>query len=172
MVEAYKQPIAWVNVAARVSGILGRENVRFIWVGDGALRDAAEHHAHSFSSLADISFVGSRSDVGNYYKSSHLYFQYSSIENMSLAVIDALRHGLPSVVTDVGGLPEIIEDGVTGRVISPTSEEEAALAITSILSGDAVLQHLELEAKIKYRKQFSVSQWEREILKIHADEGS
>lgn len=166
-VESYKQPMKWVNVAARVSQMLGRENVRFVWVGDGTFLGAAQRYAQSLSAIADIEFVGSHSNPDGYYRSSHLYFQYSSIENMSLAVIDALRHGLPSVVTDVGGLPEIIQDATTGLVIAPLDDEAAALAIASIFLGDRDLQLWGINAKRHYRLQFSQSLWEDKMVKIH-----
>jgi len=168
MVEDYKQPLQWVRVAVEVSQILGRDNVRFVWVGDGTQLDAARRSAESFASLAHIEFVGSRLSAQDYYESSHLYFQYSSIENMSLAVIDALRHGLPCVVTETGGLPEIVDNAVTGRVISPLDESVAAEEIASILCGEKQLSSWAQDAKLRYKLKFSQSRWEEDLLAIHS----
>lgn len=168
MVELYKQPIQWVNVAVRVSEMLGRENVRFVWVGDGSMLEAAQQQAESFAHLANIEFVGSTSNPEDYYRSSHLYFQFSSIDNMSIAVIDALRHGLPSVVTEVGGLTEIIDDGVTGRVIPPLDNEAAATAIVSVFKDGKDPGSWQLDARNRYTLKFAQNEWDDRLLAIHA----
>jgi len=59
-----------------------------------------------------------------------MYLQVSSTENMSLSVIDALRHGVPAVVTDVGGLPEIVEHGKSGLVVPSAPSEVIAESVT------------------------------------------
>jgi glycosyltransferase involved in cell wall biosynthesis len=170
MVELYKQPIQWVNVAVRVSEMLGRENVRFVWVGDGTLLEEARRYAESFNSVASANFVGSIQDPEDYYRSSHLYLQYSSIENMSLAVIDALRHGIPSVVADVGGLAEIIQNGITGIIVPPSNEEAAATAIESVLRGCTDSTSWQIQTQQQYRLKFSQAQWDEMIMRIHVNE--
>ena len=168
MVEDYKQPLQWIEVATQVSHRMGRDHVRFVWIGDGSLLNEARVAAASVSDFADIRFLGRIASPESFYRSSHLYFQFSTIENMSIAVIDALRHGLPAVVTNVGALPEIVSDGQQGYVVSGSDENEAVEAIQTLLIDDAKWSHLSANAKRRYRTDFSQERWDLAMMRLHS----
>ena len=167
LVEEYKRPIEWIALAVDVSARVPRDEVRFLWLGEGSLLESARQAADSVSQLADISFPGVSSDPSSAYEDCRVYLQYSSIENMSLAVIDALRHGIPSVVTQVGGLPEIVQDGVNGFVVDPSRPAEAARAVERLLTDTTLWHRLSEGAQRTYAERHSWSRWKSAMIAVH-----
>jgi len=167
MVEHYKQPLQWIEIATQVSQQIGRDRVRFVWLGDGSLLETARRAAASVSHLADIRFPGRLESLESFYSTSHIYFQYSTIENMSIAVIDALRHGLPSVVTNVGALPEIVSDNLQGLLVSSSVKQEAISALQELIESSARRSELSISAKRRYFVKFRQELWDNAMLPLH-----
>ena len=167
MVEEYKQPLEWIEVARLVSRDIGRENIRFLWLGDGSLLEESQEAARQISDEANISFPGAVQGVDSFYADSHLYFQFSTIENMSLAVLDALRRGLPAVVTDVGGLPEIIQGPSDGLLVPASDVEAAAFAIKSLLKDEMLWRRISANGLTRYRCAYSPELWDEAMLGVH-----
>jgi len=167
MVEEYKQPLEWIEVARIVSRDIGRENIRFLWLGDGSLLEESQEAARQTSDEANISFPGAVEGIDSFYSNSHLYFQFSTIENMSLAVLDALRLGLPTVVTEVGGLPEIIQGHSDGLLVPPSNVESAALAIKSLLQDEVLWRRTSANGLARYNSAYSPQRWDEAMLDVH-----
>jgi glycosyltransferase involved in cell wall biosynthesis len=167
LLEEYKRPLEWVDVAVEVSRRLTREAVRFVWLGEGSMLERARQAARDVADVADITFPGVSDDPGPAYHSSRLYLQLSSIENMSLSVLDAQRHGLPCVVTSAGGLPEIVQDGVNGRVVPIGETALAADAICELLTDPSTWLAYSAGAQRTYAQRHSEECWTRELLAIH-----
>jgi glycosyltransferase involved in cell wall biosynthesis len=72
----------------------------------------------------DVFFFGKRDDIPYLLTISDIYVLPSLLENQPLSVIEAQLAGKPVIVSDAGGLPEIVENGVTG-IVSPAGDEEA-----------------------------------------------
>ena len=117
--------------------------------------------------IEQVSFPGWRSDLASDYESARVYLQMSSIESLGLSAVDALRHGLPSVVTDAGGLPEVVIDGVNGFVVPVGDVAAASEAVDELLSDDALWVRQSHAAQEIYDERFSPRQWDREMLEAH-----
>ena len=130
--EPYKNPELRLEVAMEVTTKLGRENVRFMWLGEGSLLSEFQRRQQVTGEYVDAQFIGHVENVAPYYQSADLYLQLSTTENMSLSIIDALRHGVPAVVTDVGGLPEIVEHGRGGAIVPLGSPELIVASVVRI----------------------------------------
>jgi glycosyltransferase involved in cell wall biosynthesis len=165
--EAYKNPFAWIEMAVSVAESLPRGFVRFTWVGSGSLLDECRRRALVLSDSVEIEFVGLSSSAQRYYERSDVYVQLSSVENLSLAVLDALRIGMPCVVTDVGGLPEIVDHGVNGFVVSNRPGESAPDLLTRLLNDPQLRIDMGRQASEKYMNVFSPEMWDREMVRLH-----
>src|SRR5450830_685249 len=113
----YKNPLLWIKVAEIVSKSVGEKNVEFIWSGDGELSSECQKMAKSLN-LNNIIFSGYQKDIENIIRSCDIYFQPSTVESFGLCVLDAMRLKKPCVVSDAGGLPEIVDDNKTGFIIN------------------------------------------------------
>ena len=122
--------------------------VRFIVIGDGALRQSLESQKQELGLDADVIFVGSRTDPEYFYPALDVVALTSKNEGTPLTLIEAMANERPVVATSVGGvvdlLGEVIEDGpykVCKRGISvPPGDEEAFVAALSRIIRDRSLR--------------------------------
>ena len=94
-------------------------DVRFFIIGGGKLINKLKTLADSLKLNNRLIFTGFREDVGAFYKLADLFVMSSIEEGLGTSVLDALAIDKPVVATSAGGIPEIIKDGVTGRLVSP-----------------------------------------------------
>jgi glycosyltransferase involved in cell wall biosynthesis len=76
-----------------------------------------------------------RSEIAKELRCSHVYASGSEQEGFSVALLEALASGTPAVVTDVGGVREVIAEGITGFVLRGRSVSEMAIAIKAARLG-------------------------------------
>jgi glycosyltransferase involved in cell wall biosynthesis len=81
-----------------------------------------------------VPFAKDAATVAMYYKAADLYLHPAVAENFPLAVLEAMSCGLPVVASDAGGIPEIVVDGVTGRLFPNRDAVALAEAAVAILS--------------------------------------
>ncbi|MCK4374973.1 MAG: glycosyltransferase, partial [Candidatus Brocadiae bacterium] len=87
-----------------------------VLAGDGPERRAYKRQAEGLGIAHSVHFLGNRSDVAAIYPLLDIYVQASHTEGISLTMLEAASCALPIVATNVGGNPEIVVDGKTGRL--------------------------------------------------------
>jgi glycosyltransferase involved in cell wall biosynthesis len=92
---------------------------RFVVVGDGQLRESLESLAVGWGLAQRVSFLGWRKDMAAVYAALDLLALTSLNEGTPVAVMEAMAAGIPVVATAVGGVPDTIRDGETGRLLPP-----------------------------------------------------
>ena len=142
----------FLKVAARLKQIdpaCRRQGaIRFIIIGDGALRESLERQKQALGLDADVIFVGGRKDPEYFYPALDVVALTSRNEGTPLTLIEAMANARPVVATSVGGvvdlLGEVVEDGpyqVCRRGISvPAGDEEAFVAALSRIIRDRSLR--------------------------------
>ena len=108
-------------------------DTRFFIIGQGALMDELKTAAAELGLKKELVLTGFREDVADFYRIAELFVMSSVKEGLGTAVLDALASGIPVVATRTGGLPEIIRDGETGRLVAPASPEALADGIVDML---------------------------------------
>lgn len=166
-VENYKDPYTWIRAAEYVRRERPRLGATFLWAGEGTQLVAARQAAERSSVSDAIRFIGHAHDVHGLYERASVYVQPSQVENMSLSVLDAQRMGVPSVVTDVGGLPEIITDRVTGRVVPPSQPQALGRAIVDLLDDPGQATAYARAGQEHYAVHFSPHVWREKMLALH-----
>ncbi|MEE8574292.1 MAG: glycosyltransferase [Thermodesulfobacteriota bacterium] len=99
--------------------------LKAIVAGDGPLKDEITTEANSLGLARDVIFLGARRDVPRLLKAMDIYLMPSLWEGHPIALLEAMASGLPVVAARVGGVPNVITDGVDGILIDP--EDTAAL---------------------------------------------
>ncbi len=107
---------------------------RFLVVGDGELRVGLEDRARALGLDGRIYFLGWRGDLPGLYADLDLVALTSANEGLPVSLIEAMAAGLPVVATRVGGVPDLVEDGVTGLLVPPKDPGALAEAMVRLLS--------------------------------------
>ncbi len=118
--------------------ILKKRKVTFIFAGSVDSKNLIERAQKNKDFRENSKFLGGidHNDLMDFYKDSSLVVMPSIYpEAFGRVALEALAVGIPVVVSDFGGLPEIIDDRITGRVINPTAENLAG-AIIDILDNE------------------------------------
>jgi glycosyltransferase involved in cell wall biosynthesis len=140
-----KAPLDFVRMAARVASRV--PSVRFVMVGDGALRPAVEALAHSLGIDNLLVCAGWRDDVDQILAAARVVTLTSRHEGLPRALVEARASGVPVVATAVDGTPEIVADGVTGFLVQPGDIEGLADAVGRLLTDDSVHRRLSLASR-------------------------
>jgi glycosyltransferase involved in cell wall biosynthesis len=102
-------------------------------IGDGPDRDDAEKEAGELKVEDSVRFLGRLGNVANLLQASDLFLLPSQSESFGLAALEALACGVPVVSTRAGGIPELVEDGVSGILEPPGSVEAMARRAVELL---------------------------------------
>lgn len=130
--------------------------VRFFIVGKGELLAELRALAVSLGITRELIFTGFRGDVGSFYKIADLFVMSSVQEGLGTAALDALAAGIPVVAASSGGIPEIIRNGETGRLVAPSNPEALARGIIDMLSHPEQAGRMAARGKAMAAEQFSI----------------
>lgn len=161
----YKNPLLWIEEAAHALEQL--PTLRFVWVGPGPLLEQCRHRVRLLGLQEKVVFTDASTDLHKHYQSCDIYLQPSKIESLGLSVLDAMRYGKPAVVTNVGGLPELVRNGETGWVVDPADEKELTRCIVNLAKDPGERGRMGRNAQAIYASRFSPDQWNREMRAIH-----
>jgi N-acetyl-alpha-D-glucosaminyl L-malate synthase BshA len=133
------RPVKRVDVALEVFRLIRRSvRARLILVGDGPDRAGLEQHVVDEGLTDAVSFAGEQQNLVPWLSVADLFLLPSAQESFGLAALEAMACEVPVVASNVGGLPEIIEDGVTGFVCPPDAVDTMAERGVSLLSDPAL----------------------------------
>jgi L-malate glycosyltransferase len=129
------RPVKRVDVALDVFRLI-RQTVRarFALVGDGPVRADIERRVAEYQLGEDVVFVGEQQDLVPWLSIADLFLLPSAQESFGLAALEAMACEVPVVASEVGGLPEIIENGITGFVCPPDAVPMMAERGTALLA--------------------------------------
>ncbi len=116
-----------------VEGLKDGDRVFFLMVGDGPLRGDMERRSRDLGVSENFIFLGFRRDVARLLSGADLMVMPSLNEGLGMSMVEAMALSLPVVGTEVGGIPEVVEDGVTGLLVPPNDSGELARACIEVL---------------------------------------
>lgn len=125
---------------------------KLLFVGDGPERPVAEDLSRRLGICDDVRFVGKQEQMEDILAIADLFLLTSEYESFGLAALEAMAAGVPVVTTNAGGLPEVIEEGVTGYMGNVGDVDTMAGRAISILSDDDTLQQFKKGASAHARR--------------------
>ncbi len=139
-----KRVLDVVEAFARVAAALP---ARLMLIGDGPDRSAAEHLAVRLGVVDRIDFLGKQDNVNELLPLADLMLMPSEMESFGLAALEAMACGVPSIATRVGGVAELIEDGVNGLLFPVGDTQAMATAAIALLNDEARLAAMAAAAR-------------------------
>jgi glycosyltransferase involved in cell wall biosynthesis len=125
-------------------------------VGDGVERARIEGLRDSLRLGSQVHLFGASDDVRSRLDLADVFVMASVSEGISLTILEAMAAGLPTVVTAVGGNPEIVVDGVTGRLVPPRDPPALAAAVSEVLADAGRAAAMGAAARLRIREHFDV----------------
>ena len=140
-------------------------DVDLLLAGDGPLRPAAEEQAKTLGITERVKFLGVRNDVPDLLRVADVFTLTSISEAASLTLMEAMASGLPVVVTNVGGNPEIVRDGLEGLLVPRGDSSAAATAFRRLFDDPTLAAKLGAAARERafqrYRLENTVDAYAR-----------
>jgi glycosyltransferase involved in cell wall biosynthesis len=130
---------------------------RLTLVGDGPERQHLERLAERLCVASSVEFKGFSDDVPGLLAANDLFVLSSLHEGISVAILEAMRAGLPVVATRVGGVPETVIDGVTGRLVEPDDATAMADVMARMLDCTANMQAMGAAGRAVQQRRFSLA---------------
>lgn len=132
-----------------------RPDARFLWVGAGSELEPMRRRVREAGLEAAIDLPGETDDVLPHLHRSHLFVLPSHQEGMPGSVLEAMAVRLPVIATRVGGLPEIVEDGITGHLVPPRDPAALARVILEMLEDSPRCQAMGEAGRRRVERHFS-----------------
>ena len=126
-------------------------------VGDGPDRERLEQLSHDLGIARASYFVGYQSDVAGYYRLFDVFVLPSVNEGTPVSAIEALASGTPVVANRVGGVPDVVSDGVDGFLVEPGDVEGAADRLAELASDPELSARLGESGRREMFERYSVS---------------
>jgi glycosyltransferase involved in cell wall biosynthesis len=113
-------------------------DVRTFIVGEGGLRGALEQQARDLGLESRVAFTGFRTDALEFIRLADVFVMSSHLEGLGTSIMDAHALGAAVVATRTGGIPELVEDEVTGLLVPPRRPDLLAGALDRMLEDEAL----------------------------------
>jgi len=142
-------------------------NVRFVIIGDGEDRQSLERMIAHFGLQDSILLPGYRPDIPRVLGGFDIFVLPSSYEGLSIALMEAMAAGLPSIVTDVGGNAEAVVHAETGFVLLPGDEEGFTSSLETLLRNPDLRQSMGRAARERVVKLFDAERLTQEYVGLY-----
>lgn len=164
-----------IDLFGAMPAVLARvPNVRFIIAGaDNSLSDGFQARygmdyptyfgKHYAAVSPAVTFLGivSEEKLNALYQACDLFVAPSLYESFGLIYLEAMNYAKPVIGCQVGGIPEVVEQGVTGRLVEPAAPQALAEAIVELLSSPALLRDMGLAGRRRLLDRFTHVQMAR-----------
>lgn len=141
-----------VLVALRRHGV----DAALLLVGDGDDRPRLEQLAHELGVARSCLFLGYQEDVAPFYAISDAVVLTSANEGTPVTIIEALAAGRPVVATAVGGVADVVDDGVTGFLVDPGDTDAMADRLARLASDPELAASLGAEGSRRMTERYAV----------------
>jgi glycosyltransferase involved in cell wall biosynthesis len=144
-----------------------RPDTLFVIVGDGPQDEALKDLSIALGIASHVRFTGLRSDVERIMGMSDIVAVPSVWQEAAALVnTEAMALERPVVATRVGGIPELVADGVTGRIIEPHAPEQLAAAILELLAAPAEMAKFGRAGRARVEQLFTMDRWIGDTVEI------
>jgi len=130
--------------------------LRLWMVGDGSERKSLESMAAQLGITSQVTFWGQQLDVSPFFSAADTFIMSSTSEGLPISLLQAFSMGLPAIVTDVGGMAEVVrlaQAGVTAPVTDPAG---MAAAILRLANNDAERAQFSKNAEAAFHSRFTL----------------
>lgn len=140
-----------------------------VLVGDGYCRAYIESQVECLGLLKRVSFLGRRDDVLHLLEGADIFVMPSKYEGFSLSILEAMRAGLPIVVSDVSGNSEAVMQGLNGFLVPPGAVDDLAGSLRRLIVSESLRDQMGAASRARFENKFSSQAMAEEIRKVYAE---
>lgn len=138
---------------------------KLLLVGDGPEMSVVSKKITSLGLRDQVILLGKQENLRELYAISDVFMLLSEKESFGLVLLEAMIHGVPCIGTNIGGIPEVIEDGKNGYIVELGDIESASKQLLKLLVSDELRQEMGKEAvqtvHDKFRSSTIIAQYEK-----------
>ncbi|MCD6184479.1 MAG: glycosyltransferase family 4 protein [Deltaproteobacteria bacterium] len=146
-----------------------RDDIIFVLAGEGPMKTAIEEKIKKYKIEDKFRLPGNLDNMQNFYNSIDLYLNTSHHEGIPITIIEAMSNSIPVVAPAVGGLPEIVENGKTGRLVKKRTAAEFARIIDNIIPDNDAMAVAGKNSRERAEKYFSIVCMSESYMNIYMD---
>ncbi|WP_461246933.1 glycosyltransferase family 4 protein [Treponema sp. R6D11] len=139
-------------------------SVQFVIAGVGPIEQELKEYAEGAS---NIKFIGFLNDTGIFHSVSAIQTNFSSTETSNLALIEGMSYGVPAVVSDAGGNPELVQDGENGFICHRENIHAFYNNIKELLQNSELYDKISANAKEVFEKRFTAKEFAKNIERVY-----
>jgi glycosyltransferase involved in cell wall biosynthesis len=159
-----------ILLEAFANGVKKKSNLKLLIVGVGPLEAKIRRHAQKLDLLSNVKFAGLRRDVPLLLSMSDIFVLPSvEREGLGLVIIEAMAMRKPVIGSELGGIPEVIENGVNGLLFPPGDTEKLSYAIDILASDKHLREQMGQTGRKVFEKKFTGKQMINAIEAIYDD---
>jgi glycosyltransferase involved in cell wall biosynthesis len=162
-----KQPEDLLRAAEILAGKLGKERVRFVFIGDGPLAGRTAELAQGFGLQPCVVLLGDRNDVPALMPDIDVVVLASSTEGMPYSILEAMAGGKPVVGSRVPGIDDLIIDGKNGYCYASGDAGELADILLRLIEDDRLRHRLGEEGRRTVERGFTTDRMVRETQNLY-----
>jgi len=132
---------------------------RALIVGEGDLRQKLEEQVASMGLSGYVKFAGSRRDIPRLLSAMNVFAFPSLWEGLPIALMEAMAIGLPVVASDVDGIPEVVDNEITGMLMPPRNSALLAEALMTILDNQTLARMMGKRGRERVLSQFTIDHY-------------
>lgn len=131
------------------------KKIKFVVAGDGNYKNEWQSKIESEGMQNQVFLLGYREDIDNILSDSDIFIICTKHETLCNSLLEAATHSLPLVASNVGGIPEIIDNGDNGFLVEAGNVEGFATALRELIEDEKLRTEMGKSAKQKVNNKFS-----------------
>jgi N-acetyl-alpha-D-glucosaminyl L-malate synthase BshA len=162
------RPVKNIPAVIRVfAEVRARLSAKLVMVGDGPEKAAAEHLARELGVARDVLFLGNQDCMEELLPLADIFLLPSSSESFGLVALEAMSAEVPVVASNIGGLPEVVEHGVTGFLHPPDNLAGFVASTLRLLTHERLRRTMGRRGRRAARERFDVDDMVDRYIRVY-----
>ncbi|MDX7992001.1 glycosyltransferase family 4 protein [Xenorhabdus littoralis] len=147
--------------------LLNNRNWTLSLVGKGPLFNRTKELSRKLKLENNILFLGERNDVDELLEKSDIFILSSNWEGLPISIIEAMRHSLPVIASNVGGVKELIDDNINGFLVERKNSNQLKEKIQYLIDNESIRTEFGFKSRKKYINNFSFEEMYNKTIKLY-----
>ena len=164
-------PVKGIPYLLQAARILLRHGmkVKVLLVGDGSIRPDLVTQTRDLGISAHVVFLGHREDTDALLQAMDIFVLPSLSEGIPMALLEAMAASRPIVASRVGGIPEIIEDGVDGYLVEPMDVDNLAERCRRLIESPDAARKMSEQGRKRVEREFSATAMADRVVSVYKE---